>query len=466
MYPDHCGVCHPDSCGMQRLARLGFDESSPRIWKAVSFATLPSIPEEKRIPKDIERYKKHFSKNSTEAPYSIYNPTLLPLPKDLVKSLPNHIIGSTTERPAYLATFRVTMTDVCRLVPFRWWDVNSDMLGVAVLDQNLRLINGLNVVVDINKHVHTPKTFRFEDFRLFALNGKLYLSHKMFLLPIRVTAAPPERKRPKEHVLPNEFGEGLSVRIPKGYPKEVLKIRKLSGGKNFNFFNSMDGDLWIELWPVPHRTAPINLGRAPRLGSVTIVDEVPIQSFFAHEHLLTGDKRYSFDRGSACCIRLEKEHFMDLVSEEEAKALEVFPYLLMGISHAKSQKRLKNMKRYTILSRLYAFSPAEPFPIVALSGLFCIRGPGHDEPIDEPYRQAVLDDLQFQIGEYNYTCPPIHFVSGITEAIDNPNHVVVAYGVNDCIARMVVMHKRDLAMHLFTVMGSVVSEILPEKALI
>ena len=43
----------------------------------------------------------------------------------------------------------------------------------------------------------------------------------------------------------------------------------------------------------------------------------------------------------------------------------------------------------------------------------------------------------------------------MTEAADNPLHVVVGYGISDCVSRMVMLHKRELALYLFSDLGTV-----------
>ena len=42
----------------------------------------------------------------------------------------------------------------------------------------------------------------------------------------------------------------------------------------------------------------------------------------------------------------------------------------------------------------------------------------------------------------------------MTEAADDPLNVIVGYGIADCVSRMVVMRKRDLALRLFSDLGT------------
>jgi hypothetical protein len=48
-----------------------------------------------------------------------------------------------------------------------------------------------------------------------------------------------------------------------------------------------------------------------------------------------------------------------------------------------------------------------------------------------------------------FRCPRVHFISGIVEKADDPTQIIVAYGINDCVPRMVQVAKFDILRMLF-----------------
>jgi hypothetical protein len=176
---------------------------------------------------------------------------------------------------------------------------------------------------------------------------------------------------------------------------------------------------------------------------MSIVDYPPFKppdyvapSFLSHHSVSTTN-----DRGSACCIILEREY----APPQAAKYWSNHSFLFMGISHTKSsdkkkKKKKKNLKIY--LSRLYAFPPKPPFTLVAVSGEFCL--PAGDS--------RLASKASMQVRSLRYECPSIHYISGM---VASGEHVLVSYGIDDCYSRIVEFHKRDLAFRLFTTMGTV-----------
>ena len=50
-----------------------------------------------------------------------------------------------------------------------------------------------------------------------------------------------------------------------------------------------------------------------------------------------------------------------------------------------------------------------------------------------------------------FNCPRIHFVTGMVENADDPSKVIIFYGVNDCVPRMIVVDKAEIIQMLFDV---------------
>jgi hypothetical protein len=140
------------------------------------------------------------------------------------------------------------------------------------------------------------------------------------------------------------------------------------------------------------------------------------------------------DRGTACCVKLHEEYYHDLLDPGQDR----LPYVLVGISHVKSFKRIQmsHGEKYAYLSRFYAVRPTiPPTDIVAKSGLFCW--------VSETQEQLEWNGV-------SYHCPVIQFPTGFTESIADPTSVLVAYGINDVESRIVRVKKRDIALRLFS----------------
>ena len=92
---------------------------------------------------------------------------------------------------------------------------------------------------------------------------------------------------------------------------------------------------------------------------------------------------------------------------------------------------------------------------VARSGRFCLGYPSYnqthpniDDELQEPYPRLYLDPLI--IGSETYhRCPRIHFIMGMIEKVDDPNKLIISYGVDDCISRFIVIDKKHIIRLLF-----------------
>lgn len=154
------------------------------------------------------------------------------------------------------------------------------------------------------------------------------------------------------------------------------------------------------------------------------------------------------DRGTACCVLIDKVHYQDLLSDD---AILSHDYVLVGVAHTKSRGRMPSSQgdRFNYLSRLYAFSTHPPYPLLARSGLLCFGFPRGEEAEADPYA-ALTQSKRLELYDQQFDCPNIHFVSGIAEKVGDDSKIIVAYGVNDCVSRMVEINKRDFAERLFS----------------
>jgi hypothetical protein len=85
--------------------------------------------------------------------------------------------------------------------------------------------------------------------------------------------------------------------------------------------------------------------------------------------------------------------------------------------------------------------------MVAQSGYFCLGFPTQDEQESNPLVRATTW-RKLTLGE-EFDCPRIHFVSGMTLKEDDPSTVIIAYGINDCVSRMIEVPVSDLQRLLF-----------------
>ena len=155
------------------------------------------------------------------------------------------------------------------------------------------------------------------------------------------------------------------------------------------------------------------------------------------------------DRGSACCVTVD----LPWLNNSETGTT-----VLVGLTHTKlasgqnpywtHDRRHRYMRNVTwgwnrYLSRLLAYQPVPPFAVVAQSGWLCLSF-GTETESGGPMWGAALD----LFGTTYKDCPAIHFVSSIAESASNRSHAIIGYGVNDCYARLIVVHKAEIAARL------------------
>jgi hypothetical protein len=435
-----CGLrCNPKqpSPYCPRLVRtthnmLGLDQVSPQVLRSTSHI-LPSLPLaalDQRFNPDAKL--KNWT--GTRALYT-YNPTILPYSPD-----------------TYVATFRVAT---------HYWlpdDEFKNYLGVAILDLNLKIL--CNVVVELNKHMRMGIKYKrankrrddlgFVDFRLFFLNGTYLLSDNIFALPISIIIVDNKENNgisENQTSLPLVYGDGIRI-VPHG---DVRSIENLRVGRNYNFVQLQD-EIFVEEWPLPRLSGG---GReTSRLEFGALLQDSPhyrlsgqIQGIDRPEPALEGQEllfvqspwKYSNNRGTTCCIMLEREYYADLTGNETLLAHD---YLLLGIAHVKSFKKLpmsNGDSSYGYLHRFYASLPIiPPTQTAAQSGLFCWP----------PASASPSRLLQWM--NHTYNCPPITFASGMTVSLADSSKLIVAYGIDDEISYMVEISKRDVALRLFS----------------
>jgi hypothetical protein len=185
----------------------------------------------------------------------------------------------------------------------------------------------------------------------------------------------------------------------------------------------------------------------------------PIQpSFYTFEevwfgrNLLVETPPWHSERGSACCI--------EMINPRSNSAV------LVGISHANIRAEWPGppglpegyFNTYfrpghnSYLSRFYAFEPTIPYTTVALSGHFCWPMSNPSDFGNNPYhgRGDKMDYLEAaNVTDTGY-CAKIHFVMSLTyKANSNKESILVTYGVDDCVPRIIEIKTKDVMELLF-----------------
>lgn len=436
----------------------GLDEIAPSLLRAVSH-DLRSIPVRFQTAcHNPEAYNKNFT---GVRPLFTYNPSIQPF--------------ALANQSYYIASFRVgnfpwlPLSNYTTRYPYR------NYLGLALLDERLSIV--VDAVFDMNEfdgysfRSRRKQVGRFVDYRLFYCRDTLFLSHDVWIWPIEVQVGPVERwtKSETRYRIPPLYTDEeaqLSIHVWSLGRDRCRRIRGLIEGRNFNFFEVGD-KLFIEQWPLQRLSGGGGrlVGKVEHSNSTTFHDaynysmtneweghERPIPAFAGHEQDF--DKRpflyrASNDRGTACCVKLEQDYFSDIYSiNTTASHILPLPYIFVGISHVKSMKKLvmSHGDKYGYLSRFYAFSPTlQPTETIAQSSLFCWGFPSTNER-SKLHRKNLLKWR----APREYACPVIQFASGMTESLSDPSKLIVAYGIDDQISRMVEIRKRDVAMMLFS----------------
>lgn len=431
---------------------------------------LPSVPPMHRLPRDaVDNVTAFFLSSSDHVFPAVdylfdFNPSIVKLPSQQQSWTVN---GEPT---VYVMSLRVSNRHYCWRPADRQLYIGKagqprqkDYLGLALLSRNLTIVT--NFVVDVKQHQKNA-----EDFRLFVLHDQLFLSSSDWIAPIWIQhpddAVDPEVMKHRT-VISFVFGDDsdhnpLSLSVYMRNQWSCVPCGRPHGpcGKNLNFFETtllQKRQTWAEIWPSPpHVVAEIadwnatcNRSLVPTLikdedshsaGSVMpsfgTVGELILSRLHAQEKFLTRG------RGGACCIEMQNPH--------------TNTPMLVGIQHAKTPSQgmrplPHNLTANHYLSSVYAFEPEPPFRIIAQSGFFCFGFPDQKEQDDKNAPLVRATQWRYlRIGNERFLgCPRIQFVSGMTKRVDDPTKVLVAYGINDCVTRMVEMSTIELEKLLF-----------------
>jgi hypothetical protein len=325
-------------------------------------------------------------------------------------------------------------------------DAQLNILQHVVLDINLYAVQQYTA----KKRKHKDDGTLFSDYRLVWFNETYFVTNSIAIVALSIESndgGGAKQQQSSLYSIPVVFDGGLSVQAL----SPVRKIRNVEKGRNFNLFSLLQDDrLFLEEWPLP---TPRFLEGGRKVSEIVMFDDWRFKASQTWESLEAPEPSWrgpdqSFDRrvgnicddrGTACCVSLEREYYHDLMEPSER---DVPPYLLIGISHVKSFKRIpmSHGEKYAYLSRFYAINPTvPPTDIVAQSGLFCWTN--NDNNSTEP---------QMEWNGNTYACPVIQFPTGISASVTDPTVVLVAYGINDAESRIVKVRKRDIAARLFS----------------
>mmetsp|Transcript_27448 Transcript_27448/g.56209 ORF Transcript_27448/g.56209 Transcript_27448/m.56209 type:complete len:447 (-) Transcript_27448:68-1408(-) len=443
----------------------------------------------------------------------MYNPSIVPLHSTSSNStmIINH---HGLEHSKYLATFRLSSVHSCGFPTVEFWNKPVNYLGLAILDERLQVATlppgtiatgvspSLDMIVDINallRHIFTgkgtKKYFVFEDVRLFIIHNQLYMSIRMFLFPICITIdhhGIESSQAPPSPAMCKGNASSSMTELPAIYRSNDHMHLFVAGNalslncnttdcKNFQFFevknehgDTSKSNTLKEHWASMPRLI-IDHGQdiykqfvedsqyykdpetskklLPMRGKEIMSFGLPLPRSNSSQLIDNAIGKYFIprDRGSACCIQIEKKYYNDLFPSDPPESI------MVGITHKKTALRMPSSlgrKSFIYLSNLYAFSSHHPYQYIARSGLFCF-GFTNNQTDSTSYSvaNAYSELTKVQRVEFHgvsYDCPRIHFVSGITEKVGDETRVIVAYGVNDCVSRFVEILKRDLMIHLFS----------------
>jgi hypothetical protein len=443
-----CRRCDPKSCSKQDKTYYRIDDVAPAVSYAMTHY-LQSIPAKHRIPNTaLKNLTAYFSDESNVRPNRTYffefNPSIVQIPKS----------QKVIENATYLASFRVSTchdcvpneTDYIRMMNGpRSTKSHTEYLGLAILDSNLNILQELVATVK-------PYIYRFQDPRLFVLNDQLYVGSYHSIRPIWLS--PPggnlQYTGRLYHVWHDD--EISKNRIMNNVTIGTIGIcsndrKTQSTGKNLNFFVDARNDTILEVQPMgPYERMNMSSICNTQLKTKAVFiqhnEPIPYPTFGTTDELDLAtqnyyDAAYTDERGSACCVSIQ---------HPDGRKLR------LGISHSKTFYRSSDqggsrLKSNQYFSSFYAFEADPPYKVVARSGKFCFGFPSDSER-ENPYIRMQMDSVKLIDFEYN-SCPRIHFVSGMVEKADDKSKLIIAYGVNDCVPRMVVIDKADVLRMLF-----------------
>jgi len=450
---------------------------------------FPSIPIRlwpgEREMSSLETFKeRRDQKIEDDRPLYFYNPNIFPLYKNnvnnnqdkksvLTKELTDIIVGrevlsdDQARAPYYIGVWRISNFSNC-FGPGRGIDFKAyrNYIGIALLDENLQILQGSDVVIDVNKALDkTGKRQLLEDCHFAPMSSNEESDEGMDLLYLicngggqthifnahlaldKQISTQATSSSANHHIdisnfdsLPNKYGNGLHLYL-------LMKSRKTLRGKNFSVFHSYVNQTkhsFLDTWPShPHEVKTISTKSGNQGWDINVDGKKYISdSDNTSKHLDPELKKRLIprERGSTCCV--------------EAYSTKLQKTVLLGFSHTKTNKNKvdTNHSSYHYISRVYAFAPEPPFSIIAESDYFCLGFGGLSE-LDHGASQTpesnitvvgYREEFKLFLVDHKYDCPTIHFITGLVDKIGDSSKVLISYGVNDCYPRMIEVQKQYL----------------------
>uniref|UniRef100_A0A7S2KCY6 Uncharacterized protein n=1 Tax=Leptocylindrus danicus TaxID=163516 RepID=A0A7S2KCY6_9STRA len=497
-----------------------------RVREAVIHEPLPCVPSHRRIPHSkandwpyILHQREIPPQDGSMTALMDYNAMLLPLYRntedggitsDLDPVLLDRLTGrfhsyftdEDVDRVEYLSISRTSNLHSCKpRFKFYFGTTPQDFLGLSLLDENLKRIEGTDVAVNVDKWLLADGQATFFDFQIVAarstmdnpLRDQLFMfatGHLgTFFMPIDIRRMPPisegssssssimdlpwESKLSSRPVPPSseyQYGDGIQIRFmdnPGLVPRRsYFNFRGVDRGKNFHVFESKDGDALMEVWPYgkdnAHHVTPIDFfGTKFEPGT-------KFEFFVNRTNVYAKGHRYEikFENLIKSKAGTPKPSFINVTPKHERpyKKYRGTSQLIdmklnntdvkVGISHTVHGLRHENSTaQRTYLSQFYAFLPYAPFETVAVTGNFCFK---HMDEHDTGYSAQWISQRPIAnrtspnlIMWDEVRCPRITFATGMAEMIGNGGKdVIITYGVDDCYSRSIIVPKKKIEMLL------------------
>lgn len=483
-----------------------FPSSKPKQFHFAATTIMSSSPASNtgilHTNNETSFYYRYFDTNLQILPKSDeffmeYNPSIVILPKGQYKALQ----FTSLSHDYYVISFRVSNQNYCfhpkdrqQQALLRHQVLNSsdpivssiskDYLGIIIVNAsssnfpNVISNKDVDIVYDTIVDLKEIRGFgsNAQDFRLFVLQKQLYISSVDSITPIWFTSAttnaPPNHSRKDTILVPTVFSNAtepqqlkLNVWVRKSLSCVNCHRKRAFCGKNFNYFvdedmtnRSSPATVRVEIWPTGPRTvSSVDLNKPCRRGlnpavkyfgntsevlpSFPTMEEVDFPALRGMESIFTRG------RGSACCVPMQYPSAKNDSSRT----------VLVGIQHTKTPSQRNrilppNVTSNHYLSSFYAFESTPPYSVIARSGWFCLgfpNDPNEKETTNISLLHHVTAWRKLVLGGRTYNCPRIHFVSGMTIKVNDPNSVILAYGINDCYSRFVEIHLSDIYDLLF-----------------
>jgi hypothetical protein len=475
--PNYCGRCDPDQCSAADKHYWRFDAAGPTelgpsstvsSTPAIASRThyLQSIGPEARLPVSaLPNLTAFFANPQHVYPVKDYlfefNPSLVQLPASQIPD-----VGVDGGGAVYLASFRVSnmhncVTDpdtILRMMGGTWKRAKTqvkDYLGLALLRADLTIV--ADTVVDAKDIVH-----KMQDPRLFVLHDQIYVGSYHRMTPLWLV--PP--------VLPSTITDNdgvpsnATIQVPNMWESNMTVWLRTFGactkdreiqrkGKNLNFFVDADNRTMMEMFPkgpkeeieLDVRCTKSAVEDPPGTFVFPNMSAIPPPSFGTVEELDLARERIfepaiTGDRGSYCCVPITVKG----------------QHLLLGIAHSKTKYNHKQgtdaysagqIQANHFFSSFYAIQDRAPYNVVARSGKFCLGFAQDEDESDNPY--TMMNRVPLQLMGKTFDCPRIHFVTGMVEMADDSSKMIISYGINDCLPRMVVVEKAEIIQKMFDV---------------